>query len=252
MKAEAGGVIAAHRLYFALLGLGSAGPGLLLLLRPAAAALPPLHARCIGAMLLAQALAWLLALRERDSACLRIPLAQALATALALVLTPLARGATPDVPALGGALLAACGSAALLWHDRMLQAPAERADPALLTAGSALALAAAALALAPAWVAQAWPWTLPARAAALYAAAFAGWGTAAAMLARERRRAARRLALIGLLALGLGVVVASLRHLEAFHQPAGAAAWVGAFAALAALAAWRLRPHHYALHPLQP
>jgi hypothetical protein len=247
--AEPGDVTTAHRLYFGLLGTAFAGLGLASLLAPGA--LPPLHARCIGAMALAQALPWLLALRERDSASLRIPLAQALATALALVLAPLARGEVPAWPPLLGAALAGAGSALLLWHDRMLQAPAERADPALVAAGTTLALAAAALALAPAWAARLWPWPLPPRAALLYAAAFAGWGTAAAMLARERRRAARRLALLGLLALGSGVAAVSLAHLGVFRSSAGAAAWLGLFGLLAALAAWRLRARHFALHPLQ-
>lgn len=240
-----------HHAYFAALGAPAVLLGLAGLVEPTLLDLPPLHARCLGSMLLAQGLVWLLALREQDSACVRIPLAQALAAALAGVLAPLARGVTPGLAASGLAAGVAAGSALLLWHDRTLQAPAERADPALAGAGTVLALGAAALALAPGWSAAAWPWTLPARAALGYAVGFAGWGTGAALLARERRRGARRLALWGLGVLGLGVAAVSLLHLPTFASAVGATAWIAAFAALAALAAWRLRQRHYALHPLQ-
>lgn len=250
--ALAGELTPLHHLYFATLGGPAVLIGLAGLARPALLDLPPLHARCVGAMLLAQGLVWLLALREHDSACVRIPLAQALAAALAGVLAPLARGATPDLAAGGLAAGVAAGSALLLWHDRMLQAPAERTDPALAGAGAVLALGAAALALAPGWSAAAWPWTLPSRAALAYAVGFAGWGTGAAMLARERRRGARRLALWGLGVLGLGVAAVSLLHLRSFASAAGATAWTAAFVALAGLAAWRLRQRHFALHPQQP
>lgn len=249
--ATAGDLTAAHRLYFAALGLPVAGIGLAGLLEPSLLQLPPLHARCVGAMLLAQGLTWGLALREQDSACVRIPLAQALAAALAAWLAPLARGIAPGWAAGALALAVAGGSAMLLWHDRTLQAPAERADPALAGAGALLALVAAALALAPGWSAAAWPWTLPARAALAYAVGFASWGTGAALLARERRRGARRVTLWGLCALGIGVAAVSLMHLPTFASEGGAAAWIGGFAALAAVAGWRLRPRHFALHTVQ-
>ena len=238
----------AHRIYFSLLGLLFAGVGGVALLAPAFVDLPPLHARCLAAMALAQALSWLLALRERDSAAVRILLAQAVATALALLLAPLAQGRPPGLPLALTVLATAGGGAALLWHDRALQAPAERADPALTLVCSALLIGALLLALAPAWTARHWPWTLPSRAALLYTAAFAGWGTAAGMAARERRRSARRLALTGLVLLGGGVALVSLRHLDTFHGFAMGASWVTAFGALAGVAAWRLRPHHFALH----
>lgn len=251
MRNDPGDVTLAHRLYFGLLGAASAGLGLAGLLRPGASALPPLHARCLGAMLAAQALTWLLATRERDSACVRIPLAQAVTTALAALLAPLLRGEPLAGAVALAALVAAGGGSALLWHDRALQAPAERADAALAATAVLLGLATAALALAPAWSALAWPWALPPRAAQAYAAVFAAWSAGAAMLALERRRAGRRLTLIGLCGLGLGVAVVSLAHLPAFHQPAGAAAWIAVFLALAVLAALRLRPRHFALHPAQ-
>ena len=240
----------AHRIYFALLGLLFAGLGGTALLAPAAVELPPLHARCLAAMALAQALTWLLALRERDSAVVRILLARAVATALALLLAPLAQSRPPGLPLVLVVLTAAGGGAALLWHDRTLQAPAERADAALTVVCAALLSGALLLALAPAWTARHWPWTLPARAALLYTAAFAGWGTAAGMAARERRRSARRLALTGLAVLGAGVALVSLRHLGSFHQPALGALWAAAFGLVSALAAWRLRPHHFVSHGL--
>lgn len=240
-----------HRLHFALLGAMLMAGGLLALAWPALVAqalpwpLPPLHARCLGAMQLALAYTWLRAATETDRAALRIPLLMTAAAALVLlggwplwpapVAAGTGRGARWLLPAAGLITLAHAG--ALLWRDRMLQAPAEQPHRGLLL----LAVLALALALllctAPALAAACWPWQLSPATALPYAVLLAPWAAAAALLARERRRATRRHGLQGLLLLGLLVPAVSLLHLPAFHGPAAALAWCSAFAATAAVAA---------------
>lgn len=263
-----------HRLHFVLLGASLLAGGLLALGWPAQVAaalpwpLPPLHARCLGAMQLALACTWLRVATEHDRAALRIPLLMSAAAALVLLggwpgwlaqraALPMAtagatamRAAAPGMAEISAArpafvwllpaaaLLTLAHAGALLWRDRMLQAPAEQPHRSLLVlAALALALAlllCAAPGLAAAW----WPWPLPAATALPYAVLLAPWGAAAALLAHERRRSTRRLGLQGLLLLGLLVPAVSLLHLPAFHGPGAALAWCSAFA-LTALVAGR-------------
>lgn len=235
-----------HRLHFALLGAALLASGLLALAAPAMVAqampwpLPPLHARCLGAMQLALAGTWLRAATETDRAALRIPL-----TMSAVAGGVLLGGALPGRTALAegpgllpaGGLLTLAHAGVLLWRDRMLQAPAEQPHRGLL-ALAALALPLALLLwLAPSRAAPWWPWALPVGTALPYAALLAPWGAAALLLAHERRRATRRHCLQGLLALGLLVPAVSLLHLPAFHGAAAALGWCAAFVAVAAVAA---------------
>lgn len=235
----------AHRLCLLLAGAAAALLGLACLLAPELASPllpwhePPLHTRCLGAMHLAAGLTWLAALRERDGAAVRIPLALLGAAALSLALLALGQPAalawTVAAIAVGAATLV------LLHRLRELPAPAERQQPVLSLLALLAGAGALALALWPETTATVWPWPLPGTAAAQYAAWFAAWAVALWLLARERRRGARRLALGGLLLLGAGVVLASALHLGSFSRPLGASLWMGAFAALALVALQRLR-----------
>jgi hypothetical protein len=213
----------------------------------------PLHARCLAALHTATALTWLLALRERDAAAIRIPLALALAGSVGAVLAMLgpawaaAVGSAPAALAPGAAGWLALHLALGLWaawrlrQRRELRAPAERLDRASASAAAMALAAAGLLALAPAWAARWWPWPLPLALAAPYASVAAAWAVALGMLARERRHAARRLALVGLLAMGPLVALVTAVHADAFRPALAALVWPLPFLALSALAWRRLR-----------
>lgn len=208
--------------------------------------LAPLHAACFAALQAASALPWLLAARERDSAVLRIPLAQMLAGSGCTVLLVTLRSselATLEPVAwawLGMQAGLAVGAALWLGRQSDIQAPAERPDRALIVAAILVGAASLLLAADPAGVAGVWPWPLAPEPARLYGGSGAGWAVLLAMSAHERRRDARRLAMWGLVALGGLVTLASWRHREAFHHLAAGLAWTTAFLALSTLAALRL------------
>lgn len=241
----------AHRLYFLACGGVAAVLALACLLWPglAAALLPaplaPLHTRCIGALYGAAALALLLSAAESDIAAVRIPLGQTCAMAAGSAAATVAQ-ANLAWPALN--LVAATGAVLLMRADVTLRAPAENPDKPLLAAAAAALLAAGLLALWPSPAVPWWPWKMPSSAAHLYAAGFLGVGTAALMLARERRRDARRIGLVALGALAAAILAASLAHLSLFAAVSPASLlWFGSFAALGVLALRRLyRPAHRA------
>jgi hypothetical protein len=122
-------------------------------------------------------------------------------------------------------------------------APAQR--PPRAWQGLALvAMATAVLLLG--WPAQAtamWPWKLTPALAAAYAGPFLAFGVAAWGVARERRRYVQRPAQQALAVLGVGVFLACLAYRAVFDfQRPAAWVWFMAFAALAALALYTLRP----------
>lgn len=222
--------------------------GAALVLAPAAVmggTWPPLHARCIGVMLVSLALALASARRALDPAALRMPLIVVAAWGLssaALSLTT-ASAAWPWAPA-------AVGGAALLFAriDSDPPAPAQHADMAWQAVALLALLAALGLFAGPQHAAAHWPWRLPAALVAQYAPLFLAWGTAAWLVSRERRRYVRAPVLWGLLAWAAGVLAVSLWHAAALrwgHLPAWL--WCAGFVALGLLAAQRLSPawpHH--------
>jgi hypothetical protein len=234
-------------------GMGAAWVAAFAGLLPAATSLSlpwpvaPLHARCIAALHAAAALTWLLGSRQRDPAAVRIPLGLALGNSWAYVLQLLVTW--PTLAPAGGAawlwMLVQAGTAAssmwLLLRQRELRAPAERLDAPLVLCGAFALASAALLALKPDWAAAVWPWPLSRQAAVLYAAALAGWALALFMLARERRRAARSLTLLGLVVAGPLVAGVSWWQRDAFYSAAQGAAWAALFLMASALACWRLR-----------
>jgi hypothetical protein len=210
-------------------------------------AVAPLHAGCVAALHASAALTWLLGSRERDPAAVRIPLALALGNSGAYLLQVLAAWPTlaPETEAawvwLGAQTASAASSMWLLLRQRELRAPAERLDAPLALCGVFALAFAALLAFKPDWAAGVWPWPLSRQAAVLYAAALAGWALALLMLARERRRAARSLTLLGLTLTGPLVAWGSWLHRDAFYSAALGAAWAALFLTASALAGWRLR-----------
>jgi hypothetical protein len=217
--------------------------GAALLLVPSAlagSAWPPLHARCVGAMLVSLAVALLSARRALDAAALRMPL-------LALAAWSLSSAALGGLQAgapWAWALAAIGGSALLLARiDGDPPAPAQHADPAWRAVALLALLAAALLFVMAPRLAAHWPWRLAAALVAQYAPLFFGWGVAAALLSRERRRYVRAPVLWGLLSWAGGVLAVSLWHAAAFNWSRPLAwCWFAVFAALAVLALHRLWP----------
>jgi hypothetical protein len=207
----------------------------------------PLHSRCLAALHAAAAMTWLLCLRERDQAAVRIPLALVMGSSWSYVLQVFADW--PLLAPTGGSAwawlvvqtVAAALSAWLLFWQREFQAPAEEFDVPLGLFGLLALAMAALLGLKPGWAAGVWPWPLSKQAAVLYAAALSGWALALLMLARERRRGARSLTLLGLAIAGPLVTWAFWLHRDAFYIGALGAAWAALFLLASALAVRRLR-----------
>ncbi len=217
--------------------------GAALTLAPAAllgGAWPPLHARCIGAMLLSLAVALASARRALDPAALRTPLIGLSAWSLSGAALAWSHGGARWAAALG-----AIGVTALVFSriDSDPPAPAQHADKAWALV-ALLALSCAALLLVwPQRAAAVWPWRLAPSLIAQYAPLFIGWGVAAALLSRERRRYVRAPVLWGLSVWAAGVLLASLWHAAAFQWSRPLAwLWFAVFALLLGLAAHRLRP----------
>jgi hypothetical protein len=217
--------------------------GAALVLVPAAlagGAWPPLHARCVGAMLVSLAVALASARRALDAAALRMPLMALAAWSLSSATLALAHA-----HALWPWALAAIGGAALILAriDGDPPAPAQHADPAWCAVALLALLAAVLLLAATPRIAAHWPWRLAAALVAQYAPLFLGWGVAAALLLREWRRYVRAPVLWGLLTWSVAVLAVSLWHAAAFNWARPLAwGWFAAFAALALLALQRLWP----------
>lgn len=190
-------------------------------------------------MLLSLAMALASARRALDPAALRMPL-------IALAAWSLSSAALTGLT--GGALwrwgLAAVGAAALLFSriDSDPPAPAQHADGAWRTVALLGWVATLLLLSASQRVAALWPWRLAAAFVAQYAPLFLAWGVAAWLMSRERRRYVRAPVLWGLLTWSVGVLSVSAWHAAAFRWTSPLApAWFAVFAALALLAAHRLR-----------
>ena len=217
-----------HRAWFVVVALAAAVVALTCLPFPehAAKVLPiapkALHARCIGVLYLAAALGLMMSCHVADIAAVRIPMALVTLGSAAMALAGLTVAPLPWTWLLLHALVT-LGGAWLWWLDGSVQAPAERPDRGLLALAAVVALTAAVLGLAPQSAAMLWPWPLPRPVSAFYAAPLAGFAYCAWLVARERRRDARRIALWALAAAFGGLLGASALHRALF---AGASAWV--------------------------
>jgi hypothetical protein len=218
-----------------------AGVGLVLV--PTAltgSAWPPLHARCVGAMLLSLAAALICARRALDAAALRMPLLALAGWSLSGAAVLLLHADAPWA----WALVAIGGLSLLLARiDSDPPAPAQHADPTWRVVALLALLSAVVLVAAAPRITAHWPWRLAAALIAQYAPPFLGWGIATALLSRERRRYVRAPVLWGLLTWAVGVLAVSLWHGAAFHWARPLAwGWFAAFTALAVLALHRLWP----------
>jgi hypothetical protein len=217
--------------------------GAMLVIAPAAlagSAWPPLHARCIGAMLVSLAVALASARRAFDAAALRMPLLALAVWSLSSAAVALAGSAAPWP---WGLVVVGVAALFLARIDSDPPAPAQHADKAWAAFALLALLAAMPLLAAAPHVAAQWPWRLAPALIAQYAPLFLGWGVAAALLSRERRRYVRAPVLWGSLTWAVGVLAVSLWHAAAFRW-ANPLTWVwfAVFAALALLASHRLLP----------
>jgi hypothetical protein len=200
---------------------------------------PPLHARCVGAMLLSLAAALASARRALDPAALRMPLIVVAAWSLSSAALAWVDGAAWWWG------LVVVGVAALLFAriDSDPPAPAQHADKAWRAVALLAALVALMLFMSPQQASMQWPWRLAASFIAQYGPLFLAWGVAAWLVARERRRYVRAPVLWGLMTWAAGVVAVSLWHAAAFQWARPLAwLWFAAFIALGLLAAHRLWP----------
>jgi hypothetical protein len=229
--------------FCAALAWGAVLAGAALVLAPAAllrGAWPPLHARCVGVMLVSLAVALASARRVLDPAALRMPLVASAAWSLSSAALALATAG-----ALWPWALAVAGGAALVFAriESDPPAPAQHADTAWRAWALLALLAALGLLAGSQRVAAHWPWRLTPMLVSQYGPLFLAWGVAAWMVSRERRRYVRAPVLWGLLTWAWGVLAVSLWHAAAFKWANPLAwLWFAGFAALGLLAGHRLWP----------
>lgn len=145
--------------------------------------------------------------------------------------------------------LAVAGAAWLLAGIEDPDAPAERLGWVWCALGLGAGTAGTVLLLAPELAAGHWPWRMAQAQAAAYGAPLIGLGVMACAAARERRRYVREPAMHAWLALALGILAASVLHLELF-TPARIATWVW-FGSLSAVATWvAVQPGGLPLRPI--
>lgn len=215
---------------------------------------PPLHARFLGAMYLSGLTFMIGAIRARTWAEARIvPPITAVWTGGLLVVSLLHLDAF-DIGQPQDAVWFAAYAAYpvialwLIWRHRGADSH-QRVPGAVLPVGArryltvqgvvACALGAA-LFLAPGPMADRWPWPIPSILAQLYSAPLLAYGVGSLLLSRQQRWAEVRVGVAGILVFAIGVLVASLLHLDLFSAGDVAAwLWFGAFlVAAAALARW--------------
>jgi hypothetical protein len=160
----------------------------------------------------------------------------------------------PQVPVWFGAYtLFPAGCVAVFWARRRDRTPGPGSPvPPLLRAylrvqGVVVLTLGLALLLFPAAVATVWPWAVTTLLAQLYSAPFSSYGLGALLAAREPTLPGVRLYLLGTLAFGAGVLLASAQHLALFSSAhVSDWLWFGAFGvatvALAAGAVLAFRP----------
>jgi hypothetical protein len=250
-----------ERIYFAAVGLLALWVGIWGFFVPDEAtralpfAVPPLHARFLGAMYLSGLTFMVGAIVAPSWAEARIvPPITAIWTGGLLVVSLLHADAfdiTEPQDAVWFAAYAAYPLIALwlIWRHRGADAHQRapgRPLPGWVTAylavqGAVATALGAALFVVPDTMADVWPWPITDVLAQLYAAPMLAYGVGSLLLSRQRTWPEVRVGLIGILVFAAGVIVASLIHDELFSTDDVAAwLWFGAFgiavAVLAALA----------------
>lgn len=252
-----GTVKATERVYFAAVGVLAAVIGLPAYLAPAQVdvvlpfAVPPLHARLIGAMYLSGLAIMVGGLLARRWAEVRVvPVIIAIWTGGLLLVTLLHLEAfdftTMQTRIWFGAYLAypLIGTWILVRRrgdeigDEPGQVPADWTRRCLTGQGVVLTAVALALLLAPGPMAAGWPWPVTPLLVQIYSAPLLAYGIGSLLLARARTWPEMRIGVVGIGLFALAALAASVIHRDLFAAGDPAAwAWFGALAALAALAA---------------
>lgn len=241
-----------HRVFFALVGSFALWVGIwgyffpVEIARAIPWAVPPMHARFIGALYFSVALwlGWSLFSAHVRTTAVVVPVA-ALWTGWLLLVSLLHLGefnfARPPVwfwffaylvyPVMG---------ARLAWLDRnsplpTKARPVDRWLPVYFNLqGLLLVVLGACLFLAPTWSATQWPWKIPPFLAQIYSGPFLGYGLGSLLLARRSFDFEVRIGAVSLLLFVCMVLVASVLHLALFDlKSASAILW---FASLAVAA----------------
>ncbi len=252
-----GTVKATERVYFAAVGVLAAVIGLPAYLAPAQVdvvlpfAVPPLHARLIGAMYLSGLAIMVGGLLARRWAEVRVvPVITAIWTGGLLLVTLLHLEAfdftTMQTRIWFGAYLAypLIGTWILVRRrrdeigDEPGRVPADWTRRCLTGQGVVLTAVALALLLAPGPMAAGWPWPVTPLLVQIYSAPLLAYGIGSLLLARARTWREMRIGVVGIGLFALAALVASVIHRDLFAAGDPAAwAWFGALAALTALAA---------------
>jgi hypothetical protein len=200
-------------------------------------AVPPLHARFLGAMYLSGATFMVLGMLARDWAEVRVVVPMIAIWTGALGLVSLFHLEAFDwgrmqvwiwfAAYIGYPIVAAW----IAWKQRARTEPADGPglSPALrgylMVQGSLVTLLALSLLLAPAALASVWPWAITPILAHIYGAPFLSYGLGSLYAARQQRWAEARIVVYATLVFALGVLLASLLHSTLFDF-GGPAAWI--------------------------
>jgi hypothetical protein len=224
------------RLYFLTVGLFAAFVAVVGLLFPQWIdhaipwAVPPLHARVIGAVYLGGMVLMFGALRHPlPRVWAMLPLAAVWTGVLLMVSILHASGFNWDhwpVRFWWFAYLVFPVVGAWLTHSL----PAGRSEGAPVPVALALAMLAGVLLVAPGLAARVWPWPLPPLLSQIYSGPLFGLAVGVTLVTRRALPEERRLLSLGLATLCAAVLMASLWHLPLF-RPASPSTWVW-FAAL--------------------
>ena len=205
-------------------------------------AVPPLHARFLGAMYLSGATFMILGMLAREWAEVRVVVPMIAIWTGTLGIVSLFHLEAFDWERVQVWIWFAAYitypiiAAWIAWKQRARTAPASGSalSPALrgylVVQGGLVTLLALGLLLAPTAMASAWPWSITPILAHIYGAPFLSYGLGSLYASRQRRWAEVRIPVYATLVFALGVLVASLLHraLFDFRSPA-AWLWFGGF-----------------------
>jgi hypothetical protein len=201
-------------------------------------AVPPLHARFLGAMYLSGATFMILGMLAREWAEVRVvvPMIAIWTGTLGIVslfhLEAFDWGRIQVWIWFAAYIAYPIVAAWIAWKQRGQNAPARgpALSPALrsylVVQGALVTLLALSLLLAPTILASVWPWAITPILAHIYGAPFLSYGLGSLYAARQRRWAEVRIAIYATLVFTLGVLIASLLH-SALFDFGGPAAWLG-------------------------
>lgn len=244
-SSDAGRVTGAERVYFVAVGLLAGWVGLPAFLAPSRSekvlpfAIPPLHARVIGAVYIA-GLAIMIgsAVARRWAEIRLVPLMTAIWTGGLLIVTLLHNEDFDFDRVQTQVWFAAYVAYPLIgiWiHLRRRSSDGVDEEPGpvapdwfrrwLVAQGAVLTIVGVALLIAPGTVADAWPWTVQSLLAQIYSAPFLSFGIGSLLLSRLRTAREMRMSVLGMGVFGVGALVASVIHLELFDA-ADVAAWI--------------------------